>query len=460
MKPRTFVAFAGGGGSSHGIKLATGCDPEAACNHDDQAIAMHEANHPTTLHLIEDVWKLRLRDVVKPPLDLLWASPDCKHFSKAKGGKPVDKKIRGLAWFVKKAAAQVRPRVIIVENVEEFRTWGPLGDDGRPDPRRKGETFRRWVRALEALGYVVDWRELRACDYGAPTTRKRLFVIARCDGMPIVWPEPTHGPGRPQPYRVAADCIDWTIPCPSIFERKKPLTRATLRRIARGIVKYVLSGGAYIIRPEGGAIRAPTLVQTSYGERKGQAPRALDLFAPLGTVVAGGVKHGLVAAFLAKNYGGHETPGASVAKPFSTVTCQDHHALVTSNLVKLRGTCRDGQPVTEPMPTITAGGMHIAEVRALLEKFQGSADYSVMIDGAPYAITDIGFRMLTPRELFRAQGFPDSYVIDPVVTLGKKRGPLPKTAQVRMAGNSVCPPIAEALVRANLDCTAAQKRAA
>jgi DNA (cytosine-5)-methyltransferase 1 len=488
---RTFVAFAGGGGSSKGIKLAIGHDPDAACNHDDDAIAMHAANHPACVHFTEDVWRLKLRDVIgKMPLDLLWASPDCKHFSKAKGGKPVSKKIRGLAWFVTKSAAQVRPRVIIVENVEEFKTWGPLVDD-RPDQRRRGETFRRWVRSLEKLGYVVDFRELRACDYGTPTTRKRLFVIARCDGKPIVWPAPTHGPGRPLPWRTAADCINWTIPCPSIFDRKKPLAAATQRRIARGIVKYVIGAahpfvvkfqqngaGCDVTAPldtvMAGAPRfglvAPSLIQTSYGERKGQAPRTLDLGAPLGTVVAGGVKHGLVAAFLAKHYGGpRPSTGTDIRRPVDTVTAVDHHSLVTSSLVKLRGTCRDGQPVTQPMPTITASGTHVGEVRAFLTKFYGTGGDQdvrlplgtvttrdrfglVVVDGEEYEIADIGFRMLTPRELFRAQGFPDDYVIDV--------GGLTKTAQVRNAGNAVCPQVAEALVRANLVDVAAQRMAA
>jgi DNA (cytosine-5)-methyltransferase 1 len=488
--------FAGGGGASTGIEQAIGRHVDVAINHDPDAVSLHAMNHPQTRHFVSDVFEVDPRQVTEGrPVGLLWASPDCKHFSKAKGAKPVSKKIRSLAWVVVKWARIVAPRVIFLENVEEFQTWGPLGPDGRPCPARKGLTFRRWVRELQRAGYVVEWRELRACDFGAPTTRKRLFLVARRDGEPIAWPTATHGEGL-KPYRTAAECIDWTIPCPSIFERARPLAENTLRRIARGVMRYVVNAARPFIVPvthttdsrvqsidepvrtlttaKGGelALAVPTLVQTGYGERDGQAPRSLDLHAPLGTIVAGGQKHALVAAFLAKHYGGNETPGTPLDKSVDTITTQDHHALVASNLVKLRGTS-SAASAGEPLHTVSAQGTHHAEVRALLIKFYGTDQDPrvdeplhtvttkhrfalVQVKGETYAIADIGMRMLEPRELYRAQGFPDSYVID----RGADGRPLPKTAQVRMCGNSVCPPIAAALVRANYREAAALPKAA
>lgn len=476
--------FAGGGGASTGIELALGRSPDIAVNHSYEALTMHMANHPKATHYCEDVWQI---DPVKVcagrPVALAWFSPDCKHFSKAKGGKPVDKKVRGLAWVVVKWAKAVRPRVICLENVEEFQHWGPLLPNNMPCPLRKGLTFRRWKAQLENLGYEVDCRELRACDYGAPTIRKRLFVVARCDGQPIRWPKPTHGKGL-LPYRTAAECIDWEIPCQSIFERTRPLAEATMRRIAAGIRRYVLEAADPFIVPlthQGDArvynirepfrtitaanrgetaLVSPTLIQTSWGERQGQSPRVPGLHKPLGTVMAGGGKHALVAAFLAKHYGGHTTPGWPLTKPFSTVTTQDHHALITSNLVKLYGTST-GQDVREPMPTITAGGQHIGEVRAFLLKYYGTDQDPrledplhtittkhrfgiVTVEGHDYQIVDIGMRMLTPRELFNAQSFPRDYVIAPEID-GE---PLSQTAQIRMCGNSVPPEMAAALLRA------------
>ena len=482
--------FAGGGGASLGIHLALGRGPDIAINHDREAIAMHLANHPGGRHYCEDVWHVDpIEATGGKPVGLAWFSPDCKHFSKAKGGKPVEKKIRGLAWVVIRWARAVRPRVIILENVEEFQDWGPLLGDGRPCPDRKGLTFLRWKKQLENCGYKVGCRELRACDYGAPTIRKRLFIIARCDGLPIIWPEPTHGTGL-LPYRTAAECIDWSLPCPSIFERKRPLAPATLRRIAKGVKRYVIDAkepfivtcnhggdgfrGHGVNEPfktitaardahglvvpfltehangssqrnfsieepmrtqcaqvKGGhfALVAPTLIQTGYGERPGQAPRVPGLDKPLGTVVAGGQKHALVAA----------------------------------HLINLKGSDRRMSAADDPAPTVTAGGYHIGEVRAFLIKYYGTDQDPklrepmhtvtskerfglVTVHGEDYIIADIGMRMLQPRELYRAQGFPDSYLIDPMVN-GK---PLTKTAQVRMCGNSVCPPIARAIVEANL----------
>lgn len=488
--PLVVDLFAGGGGASLAIEQALGRSPDVAVNHDPEAVAMHAANHPHTLHLCGDVWDVSPRKVCKGrPVGLLWLSPDCKHFSKAKGGKPREKKIRSLAWVAVRWAHDVRPSVIVLENVEEFTTWGPLGPCGRPIKALASRTFRRWVGELEAARYRVEWRELRACDYGAPTSRKRLFLVARRDGEPIVWPEPTHGPGR-IPFRTAAECIDWSLPCPSIFERSKPLAEKTLARIARGIRRFVIeSADPFVIplthngdhrvhsireplRTVTGANRgelafvSPTLIQTGYGERKGQAPRSLDLHAPLGTVVAGGAKHALVAAFLAKHYGGNEGPGSDLRDSMSTVTCRDHHALVSAHISKLYGTST-GHDMREPLHTVTAGGGkgggHLAEVRAFLTRYNSGAVGQtlelplgavttarrfglVVVRGELYEIADIGMRMLQPRELFRAQGFPDSYVIDPIVN-GKR---LSKTAQIRMCGNSVCPPIARAIVAANV----------
>jgi DNA (cytosine-5)-methyltransferase 1 len=482
--------FAGGGGASLGIEWALGRSPDIAVNHDPEAIAMHTANHPETRHYCESVWDIDPRFVTNGrSVGLAWFSPDCTFHSKARGGQPFldrnkARRRRGLAWIVIRWAKAVRPRIIFLENVEEFEAWGPLLDDGTPCPLRRGDTFRRWVAQLRNLGYAVEWRQLRACDYGAPTTRKRLFLVARCDGQPIAWPEPTHGPGR-LPYRTAAECISWELPCPSIFGRKRPLAEKTLARIARGLRRYVIDAAEPFIVPvtHHGDLRtygihepmrtvtgakrgehalvSPTLIQQSWGERVGQAPRALDIHAPLGTVVGGGIKHALVSAFLAKHYGGHEGPGSTPARPLDTVTVRDHHALVASNLVKLRGECH-GADVAAPAPTVTAGGTHLAEVRAFLLKYyraEGDPRLElplhtittkhrfglVTVHGIDYAIVDIGMRMLVPRELFRAQSFPDTYRID----VGPDGKALSKTAQVRMCGNSVPPVMARVLVAAN-----------
>lgn len=399
--------FAGGGGASTGIELATGLSVDIAINHDPEAIAMHQVNHPDTEHYCESVWDVDPREVSKGrPIGLAWFSPDCKHFSKAKGGKPVEKSIRGLAWVAVRWAATVAPRVIILENVEEFQTWGPLTTDGRPDPNKKGNTFRSFIKALNSHGYKVEWKELRACDYGAPTIRKRLFLIARRDGRPIIWPEPTHGDpksievkaGKLKSWRSAAEVMDWSIDTPSIFNRKRPLAENTIRRIIRGIQRFVINS---------------------------TDPFVIETFASHGD--------------------------------------NNERRIATSHLIKLRGTCRDGQTVTKPLPTITAGGLHVGEVRAFLTKYYGSDTGQtlndplhtittkdrfglVTIKGKNFRITDIGMRMLQPHELFAAQGFPKDYVIDKDIN-GVR---YPKTQQVARCGNAVPPPFAEHLVRANL----------
>lgn len=599
--------FAGGGGASTGIELAIGRSVDIAINHDPNAVAMHTTNHPDTLHYCESVYEVRPKVATAGRrVGLVWLSPDCRHFSKAKGAKPVEKSIRGLAWVTLRWGLDVDPRVMMLENVEEFKTWGPLlAAEMRPDPERVGETFRAFVgmlttgipanhpalaecceflnisldsedaaRLVKGLGYIVEYRELRACDFGAPTIRKRFFMVMRRDGKPIVWPEATHGDpkspavlaGKLAPWRTAAECIDWSIPAPSIFGRKKPLAENTLKRIARGIQRFVIDSaepfivkcnhtttkGQYdcfrgqslaeplqtITKTHGFAVAVPHLTKFRTGatgqpvtepvptvtagtsRRPGgnghalgiveaglvpflagnggseyQAkPRPLDKPAhtilkesracvvapviarqfgasighradePSATITAGGGgKSQLVSAFLAKHYGGNYTgpgvgldepthavttvdhhavvaahlmvnntghPGGSVESPAHTVTTGNHHAVVASHLVKLRGTCRDGQRTDAPMPTITAGGQHVGEVEttlavedydeeraqlvlAFLKEYCGADSTGLVeIAGVTYRIVDIGMRMLQPHELYRAQGFPEWYIID------------------------------------------------
>ncbi|HDR2363326.1 TPA: DNA cytosine methyltransferase [Enterobacter asburiae] len=614
--------FAGGGGASTGIELAIGRSVDIAINHDENAVAMHTTNHPDTLHYCESVFDVDpVAATAGRQVGLAWFSPDCRHFSKAKGSKPVEKEIRGLAWIVIRWALAVRPRVMMLENVEEFKTWGPLiaSDDGgqRPDPARAGETFEAFCGMLSGgipaghpallecceflgidadgvqaqqlvagLGYAVDHRELRACDFGAPTIRKRFFMVMRCDGVPVTWPVPTHGDpktpavqgGKLAPWRTAAECIDWSIPAQSIFDRKKPLAENTLKRIARGIQRFVIDSaspfivkcnhtttkGKYdcfrgqalaeplqtITKTHGYAIAVPTvtpflagnggseyqakprpmdkpmhtilkesracvvapviarqfgasighradepsatitaggggksqlvsttLIQMGYGERPGQEPRVPGLHKPLGTVVAGGGKFGLVAANLVKHFGGnYQGAGVALDEPAHTVTTTDHHGLVTSHLVLLRGTCRDGRVVDAPAPGLTAGGLHVGNVETslategydeqraaqaltFLQQYCGAdSDGLVTVDGVVYRIVDIGMRMLQPAELYRAQGFPEWYIIDQDYR-GVKYA---KDKQVARCGNAVPPPFAEALVRANLPdmCTSKEEKAA
>lgn len=482
--------FAGGGGASTGIFQALGRSVDIAINHDPVAIAMHKVNHPDTKHYLENVWEVDPREAAAGrPVGLCWLSPDCKHFSKAKGGKPVEKKIRGLAWVAVRWAATVRPRVIILENVEEFKTWGPLLQGGKPDPKQKGRTFNSFINALKRYGYKVEFRELRACDYGAPTIRKRLFLIARCDGKPIVWPKPTHGDpesedvkaGRLKPWRTAAEIIDWSLPCPSIFERKRPLAENTMRRIARGIQKFVVEnprpfimqdyGGWYtgagsdinkplptITTKDHNWLVAP-LISRQFGNSIGH-----DITDPLGTVTAGGGgKSQLVTAFLAQYHSYDDTPrGQTMNRPLLTQDTSNRYALVTSHITKLRGT-NTGHKTDEPLHTITAGGLHLGEVRAFLMAYYGTSIGSnvteplhtvttrdrfglVTVRGQDYQIADIGMRMLEPHELYAAQGFPSDYIID----RDEHGNRFTKKDQVAKCGNAVCPPLAEALVRANL----------
>ncbi len=421
--------FAGGGGASTGIEAAIGRPCDIAINHDAEAIRMHTVNHPETRHFCESIWDVDPREACgNRPVGLAWFSPDCTHFSKAKGGRPVKKEIRGLAWVVIRWAKAVAPRVIILENVEEFQGWGPLLPDGKPDPARKGETFREWAAQLTACGYSFEFTTLVAADYGAPTTRKRLFLVARRDRGAIAWPEKTHGEGAPNPWRTAAEIVDWSLPAPSIFTRSRPLAENTLKRIAEGMRRYVIeTDNPYLVSIDGDTA-VPTLIQTGYGERPGQRPRVPGLEKPLGTIVAGGAKHALVAAFLAKHYTG--VVGHGLRRPIGTVTAKDHHSLVAAFLTKYYGQGGVSQGLGGPLHTI-----------------RSKACFGlVTVAGEDYQITDVGMRMLQPHELYAAQGFPTDYIIDH----DQDGNPLTKTAQMRMCGNSVSPPQARALVESTL----------
>lgn len=464
--------FAGGGGTSSGLEKAFGRPVDIAINHDPKALAMHRANHPNTRHFCENVWDV---DPVKvtnnQPVGLVWLSPDCKHFSKAKGGKPVEKKIRGLAWIALRWADLTRPRIIMLENVEEFKTWGRIGEDGKPDPKYKGETFRSFIRALRYQGYSVEWRVMKACDYGSPTIRRRFFMVARRDNLAIEWPKPTHADpkskavkaGKLLPWRTASECVDWSIPCPSIFARKKPLVEATCRRIANGLVRYVINNPEPFVVPVNAANdSAPFLTECA----NSSTPRSMPIDEPLRTICAGvkGGHHALVTAFIAKNYTG--VIGSDVRDPIHTITAKDHNSIVVSNLVTLRKNST-GQVVNEPLPTITASGAHFAQVQAFLTAFYGSETDGndiaqplrtistrdrfgiVTVKGQLYQIVDIGFRMWQPHELFAAQGFPSNYIIEYGIDEFGNTVKLTKTEQCRMVGNSVPPQFSEALVRAN-----------
>lgn len=499
--------FAGGGGASTGIEMATGISVDIAINHDPEAIRMHKTNHPSTKHYCESVWDVDPMEVCKGrPVALAWFSPDCKHFSKAKGGKPKDKNIRGLAWVALRWAGLVRPRVIMLENVEEFKTWGPLNRSRRPIKNKQGVTFEKFVKQFKELGYDVEYRELVAADYGAPTMRKRFFLIARCDGKPIVWPEPTHAPadseevkaGLLKPYVGAYTQIDFSRPCPSIFDTSeeikekygiravRPLAPKTMERIARGLKKFVIDNAE------------PFIVQVNNSGTKSDYCNSMN--EPLRVITA---KHGFgmvdakLAPYMGNNTTNHpggrckdpihtittgnqqclisptliqyhsetsdnEVRGQAIENPIMTVDGSNRYGLVTSFLSKFYGTST-GQSVNEPLHTITAGDGHFGEVRAFLIKYYGqgvgqnvdepldtitSRDKFglVTIAGVDYQIVDIGLRMLEPKELYGCQGVPDDYIIDHDCD----GNAISRTEQVKKCGNMVCPPIPAALVRANL----------
>ena len=510
--------FAGGGGASTGIEMATGYSVDIAINHDPEAIRMHKTNHPNTKHYCESVWDIDPVEVCNGhPVALAWFSPDCKHFSKAKGGKPKDKNIRGLAWVALRWAALVRPRVIMLENVEEFKTWGPLNRAHRPIKAKSGYTYRKFLRQLKDLGYEVQTKELVAADYGTPTMRKRFFLIARCDSKPIIWPTPTHAPrdsevvkaGMMEPYIGAYTQIDFSRPCPSIFDTKdeiwekygiraqRPLAENTMRRIAKGLKKFVLENPEPFliqINHDGGDDRRlkdlkaplPTItgkngfgVVRPYIAMIGQTgfakDRSKDISEPLTTIV-GKNEHCLVESILAPTLiqyhsetASKEVRGQTMKDPIMTVDGSNRYGLVSafcqeyaSYLVQMNNNC-DGKDITKPIPTITAGDGHFGEVRAFLVKYYGQGTGQdikepldtitgndrfglVTIKGVDYAIVDIGLRMLDPHELYGCQGFPDDYIIDHDYD-GKS---YPRSEQVKRCGNAVCPPIPAALVKANL----------
>ena len=570
-------SFAGGGGASTGIEIATGRVVTWAINHDPDAILMHKTNHPYTEHYTASVWDVDPVEVCKGrPVGLAWFSPDCKHFSKAKGAALVDRNIRGLAWIVLRWAATVRPRVIMLENVEEFVTWGPVRK-GKPVKSKSGETFQKWKNQLLNLGYTVDHRELLACDYGAPTSRKRFVLIARCDGRPIVWPEPTHGkPGSPdvlsgklKPWRCAAEIIDWTLPMYSIFQSKaeiktiygvnavRPLADNTLRRIIRGVDKFTIkSGKPFIlqgkfqnapqsadnplttitavgaheaidpvlspvifantcnsvgnqadmpiptIRTGGGGgliMTAAQLIQ--YHDEQTESARGSSLEKPIPTI-DGSNRHGLISASLCEYYGngnplqldeptrtvtshdreallavhldkyfagGYQGKGNSPEEPLTTVTVEPRQSLIAVHIAEFKGADK-GQSAEAPLRTITASAGEFGLVETKIEQYGPNADLGywpkvrdllnkycgytlaeneillLRIGGAWWYIRDISMRMLAPRELYNAMGFPPDYIIEKDY-MGREYG---KSKQIARCGNAVCPPMAEAVVRANL----------
>lgn len=392
--------FAGGGGASTGIEQALGRHIDIAINHDPAAILMHKTNHPHTKHYQESVWDVDIREITNgQEVDLVWCSPDCKHFSKAKGGKPVNKQIRGLAWVAIKWAGTVRPKVIVLENVEEFQTWGPIDNNGKPIAKEKGRTFRSFLNAFKYLGYEVDYRELVAADYGAPTTRKRFFLVARCDGKPIVWPEPTHTPST---YVAASSIIDWSLPVQSIFDRSKPLADNSLIRIARGIQKYVVEEEPFIVNDK-------AYFLSHYYTHQGSETRCSSLRDPIATIPTQN-RFGLVEVKLSD----------------ITVPMKDG---VAAFLTKYYG-CDTGHSINGPIHTITTK-----------DRFG-----LVVVRGKDCKIVDVGLRMLTARELFNGMGFPKSYIIDHDYT-GKK---YPTTQQKARCGNAVVPALAKAIVAANV----------
>ena len=545
-------SFAGGGGASTGLELALGREVSIAINHDPAAILMHKTNHPYTEHYQASVWDIDPREVCRGrPVGVAWFSPDCKHFSKAKGAALVDRNIRGLAWITLRWAGTVRPRVIFLENVEEFQTWGPVRK-GKPVKKKAGQTFQTFITQLRDLGYEVEWRELVAADYGTPTTRKRFVMIARCDGKPIVWPERTHAPrdseevksGKLLPWRSAAEVIDWSLPCPSIFDTKaeimdkyglkavRPLADNTMRRVIRGVDKFTIKSGepfivecnhggdghtrgaaepvntitgkytgglcepvmapftfsntggsvgadaaspVHTIRTAGGQIlSAASLIQ--YHTEQTENVRASGLGGPIQTIDASN-RYGLTCANLVEYYGNGNP--LDVQEPMHTVTGHDREAVVAAHMVKFKGDNLGSSPA-DPVQTVTAGagrhrscgggnfavcktrlckadaqqsaGLgHWPQIRALLNKHCGyklAEDDLLLLDfgGALYYIADIGLRMLTPRELYKAMGFPDDYKIE----TDYKGNPYPKNEQVARCGNAVCPPLAAAVARANL----------
>ncbi|MBR6538081.1 MAG: DNA cytosine methyltransferase [Lachnospiraceae bacterium] len=375
--------FAGGGGASTGIEMATGFSVDIAINHDPEAIKMHKANHPSTKHYCESVWDVNPVEACEGhPVALAWFSPDCKHFSKAKGGKPKDKTIRGLAWVALRWAALVRPRVIMLENVEEFKTWGPLNRSHRPIKAKQGVTFQRFVKQLEELGYELEYRELTAADYGAPTMRKRFFLIARCDGKPIVWPNPTHGPrdsvqvkaGLLEPYVGAYTQLDFSLPCPSIFDTAeeikekygiravRPLAPKTMERIARGLKKFVIDNSE------------PFIVQVNHSGSNSDYCKSME--DPLQVITS---KHGfgivepIIAPYMGTNTTNH--PGGNCENPIHTITTGNQQCLISPTLIQYHSETSGkevrGQSLSDPIMTVDSSNRYGLVTSFLHKYFDG-----------------------------------------------------------------------------------------
>ncbi len=552
--------FAGGGGASTGIAQAIGRHVDIAINHSPTAIAIHKANHPTTTHFCQDIRAVWPKAATRlQPVDGAWFSPDCKEYSKAKGGPVKDRHIRALSGEVTVWLKEVRPTVAYLENVEEYEYAAPLDENGIPIKGMEGKAFKRLVRQWRGLGFRVQWRKLKACDYGAPTSRRRLYIIMRCDGLPIVWPAPTHAPandnrvlsGELQPYRTAAECIDWSIPCPSIFDRSRPLAEATKRRIAHGVVRYVIEAARPFIVPvthsgswtriHDSADPLRTITTTNGGElaavdvqiaphitkfHSGSVGSPMDREMPAVTAngqparPAGAVPLGIVSAFLSRYYGSDRAnAGGDPEGQLPVVRAGGgrggvHHAVVAAHMAQFNtnrdGSVNAGHDMRGQVSTIATKGPHqgviettlvedgdlppelmerAVRVAAFLVKYYGTdgqgetaqiqpvdrpldaittrarfAVVTVTIDARTYVIVDIGLRMLKPRELARAQGFPDSYVLDPIVRKfirGKwVERRLTIAEQISAIGNSVCPPVARALVAANQPGIAEMREAA
>jgi len=476
--------FAGGGGASTGYEIAFGKSPDIAINHDMEALTMHRANHPDTIHICQDVMNVEpLYATGGRLVRALWASPDCTHFSKAKGGKPREQSIRDLAWIVVKWAEQTRPLIIGVENVEEFKTWGPLDEDGQPIKEKVGKTFKKWLRELRKLGYTVSYRELVAADYGAPTTRKRLFVVARLDKKRIRWPKPTHGAGTDKPWRTAAECINWNDPAPSIFERKKPLAENTQRRIADGIRRYVMNAAnpflvTYYGPKKSGDFRgsgldeplrtqttenrfalcSPFFATPAHSTSTGRGPGVFDPKTPLRTITDSNT-HALVTPYLrsacrdtceplttanliVKNYGG--AVGHKVDRPLGTITSIDHHSLVAASMVKMRGT-NIGGPVDAPVQTISAQATHHAVCVASLCKYYGEGgQHNSLADPMHTATSKARFALQTAH-LQQYNGASEAQPIDePMPTVPTKdRFGLTAATLCQYNGASECQPLNE-----------------
>ena len=443
MKHLSIDGFAGGGGASCGLKMA-GIDVTIAINHDPAAIRMHTVNHPKTLHLTEDIFSVDLSKYIAKDdcVDVMWASPDCTSHSKAKGGQPRELGLRILPWAVYRLCRQIKdvtgqlPSMLFMENVEEIQEWGPLDKQGHPIERKKGTEYRRFIRSMKKLGFTFDSRVLVAADYGAPTTRKRWYAVFRSDGKPIRWPDPTHSKDNQnslfplKPWVPVSSCLDFSDLGASIFERKKPLADATLKRIANGIRKFVVENPTPYYLPEEQAL--PFLIQY-HSETSGSDVRGQTVDEPLKTIDTSN-RYALVSVFVTKFY--KTGTGQEVTEPLHTITTSPgHFGLVSVFLIKYYGTEANGHSVTEPLATITTK-----------DRF-GMVSTILMKDGERYAIADIYMRMLKPEELKLAQGFPPDYIIDH----DAEGNPYPVKEQVAKIGNSVVPIMAAAIAKANLE---------